>query len=583
MIRQLFTVLDEEGRTELRWLLVRLTLGAVLNAALCCMLVPLLTAAFTRDWDTSWFWLGAIVIIAVAHHLVVVTNHRRSGELAAQVLAQLHGRIGSTVESMRLGAVEPGSSATIMRLVTKTALDIANAPAHLLSPVINAIVVPVVVTVYMLTVSWQMGMVLTIGVPFVLLGYRAYLRSIEKFESQWDEGTLVCSTAVLEFTTQQSVIRAFGAIPYRPLTDALDEQDSRARRLVLSSYSATVPLYLAISAVLAGVLAVAAHLASQRDISAAVLVALTVLTVRFIEPLTAVADIAGGIRLAAVGFRRCQDLFAIARAVEPAEPVYPNTYSIDVDDVHFSYRPDAPVIDGVSFRADEGSLTAIVGPSGSGKSTLLKLIARFDDVASGSISIGGEDVRRIGTAGVLDRVSIVFQNPYLFSGTIEENIRLAKPDATEAELAAAASRSRVDEIVDRLPDGWQTLVGEGGSHLSGGERQRVAIARALLKDSPIVLLDEVTSSLDPQNELHVQQAVSELSRERTVIVVAHRLQTVQAADRIVVLDSGRVVAQGTHTELVLEDGIYRTFVDSRALAGEWTLTELSASHTGVMQ
>ncbi|MFI6180451.1 ABC transporter ATP-binding protein [Nonomuraea sp. NPDC051191] len=217
---------------------------------------------------------------------------------------------------------------------------------------------------------------------------------------------------------------------------------------------------------------------------------------------------------------------------------------------------------------EEGQRLAVVGPSGAGKSTLLQLLARFYDVDAGAVRVGGVDVRQISTETLMARIAIVFHEVYLFDGTIEENVRLGRPDAGVAEMRAAATAARLDEVIERLPGGWAANVGEGGALLSGGERQRVSIARALLKNAPIVLLDEVTSALDPVNEAAVHEGVQRLMAGRTVVMVAHRMRTVRRADRIVFLDGGRIVEEGSHDELLDRGGRY---------AGFWNISMASAA------
>ena len=224
-------------------------------------------------------------------------------------------------------------------------------------------------------------------------------------------------------------------------------------------------------------------------------------------------------------------------------------------------------------------MTAVVGPSGAGKTTILRLIARFWDASTGTVRIGGVDVRDLSTEVLMRQISVVFQDVYLFDGTIEENIRLGRPDATDAEVRAAASLARVDEIAERLPEGWDARVGEAGARLSGGERQRVSIARAILKDSPIVLLDEATAALDPINKRAVQQALQALTHNKTLVVVAHRLQTVQAADQILVLDEGRIVERGSHAELLGLEGRYAAFWRERVRAAGWRVTAQQSQAT----
>ena len=226
----------------------------------------------------------------------------------------------------------------------------------------------------------------------------------------------------------------------------------------------------------------------------------------------------------------------------------------------------------LSFTAEPGSLTAIVGPSGSGKTTVFKLLARFWDVDSGTVRVGGGDVRKQRTEQLMAQLSMVFQDVYLFDGTLMENIRVGREDATDEQVLRAASLAGADEIAARLPEGWQTRVGEGGGRLSGGERQRVSIARALLKDAPILLFDEATSALDPENEASVQQSIRRLRQRSTVLVIAHKLDTVRDADQIVVLDEHGALAQiGTHEELVAVPGVYRTFWQARVNAAGWKL------------
>lgn len=250
----------------------------------------------------------------------------------------------------------------------------------------------------------------------------------------------------------------------------------------------------------------------------------------------------------------------------------PQGYDVVFDDVGFSYADGEGVLDSVSFKAREGQVTALVGASGSGKSTAVKLASRFWDVSSGAIFVGGVDVSTVDPETLLSAFSEVFQDVVLFDGTVRENIRLGKKDATNEEVLAAARAARCDEFVERLPNGYDTMIGENGSRLSGGERQRISIARALLKDAPIVLLDEATASLDVENETHVQAALSELLQGKTVLVIAHRMRTVDNADKIVVLEGGCVVEQGSPAELrEKSEGKYRRMLELQCESEAWVL------------
>ena len=230
-----------------------------------------------------------------------------------------------------------------------------------------------------------------------------------------------------------------------------------------------------------------------------------------------------------------------------------------------------PVLRNISFSIPQGSTTAIVGPSGSGKTTICNLIARFYDVDSGEVTVGGEDVRNMTCDSLLRNISMVFQKVYLFHDTIENNIRFGKPSATKEEIIEAAKKARCHDFIMALPDGYETVIGEGGSTLSGGEKQRISIARAILKNANIVILDEATASIDPENEHLIQQAISELTIGKTVIVIAHRLATIEHADQILVVDKGQVVQKGTHQQLVQQEGLYRRFITIREQAEGWSI------------
>ena len=241
------------------------------------------------------------------------------------------------------------------------------------------------------------------------------------------------------------------------------------------------------------------------------------------------------------------------------------------DKVNFGYDKRNFVLKDLSFTIPQGSRTAIVGPSGSGKTTIINLISRFYDVDSGEIRLGDEDIRDYKVESLLKNLSLVFQDVYLFRDTIENNIRFANPDASHEEVVEAAKKARCHNFIMELPDGYNTMVGEGGSSLSGGEKQRVSIARALLKNAPIILLDEATSSVDPENEYEILAAIEELSKGHTVISIAHRLSTVKKADQILVIDGGTLVQAGNHSDLICKEGIYSSFIQARERAANWTL------------
>lgn len=246
-------------------------------------------------------------------------------------------------------------------------------------------------------------------------------------------------------------------------------------------------------------------------------------------------------------------------------------YDIQFEQVRFGYEAKRPILKDVSFRIPEKTSTAIVGPSGSGKTTICSLLARFYDPQSGSISVGGHRLQEFTCDSLLSNISMVFQSVYLFHDTIRANICFGKPDATEAEMIAAAKKACCHDFIQALPNGYDTIIGEGGGTLSGGEKQRISIARAILKNAPIIILDEATASIDPENEHLIQAAISELTRGKTIITIAHRLATIQHADQILVVDDGRIAEAGTHAELMQKNGLYRRFTEIREKAEGWQI------------
>lgn len=248
----------------------------------------------------------------------------------------------------------------------------------------------------------------------------------------------------------------------------------------------------------------------------------------------------------------------------------PENFAIDVENVSFSYE-EKTIIDNLSVHIPEKTTTAIVGPSGGGKTTLCHLIARFWDVDKGEVKLGGKNVKEYSMDALMKNFSFVFQNVYLFQDTIANNIRFGQPDASMELVIAAAKKACCHDFIMQLPNGYETVIGEGGASLSGGENQRISIARAIMKDAPIIILDEATANVDPENEKDLVEAIEALTKEKTILMIAHRLKTVRNADQILVVDKGQIVQQGTHDKLMKEDGIYKRFVKAREVAGSWKL------------
>ncbi len=276
------------------------------------------------------------------------------------------------------------------------------------------------------------------------------------------------------------------------------------------------------------------------------------------------------LRIVDLSVDRISEIFQTPVMDTDGTDIKPKNYDIKATDVTFSYD-DRKIIDDVSFNIPEKTTTAIVGPSGGGKTTICNLISRFWDVNGGTIGIGGRDVRDYTLDSLLCNISMVFQNVYLFNDTIENNIKFGMPDATHEQVVQAAKKACCHQFIETLPEGYNTIIGESGATISGGEKQRISIARAILKDAPIIILDEATANVDPENEKHLQDAISELTRDKTIIMIAHRLKTVRNADQILVLSDGRIIQRGSHDKLMKEMGLYANFVNIKNKLIGWKL------------
>ncbi|MFD7075622.1 ABC transporter ATP-binding protein [Nocardioides sp. NPDC059952] len=573
IVRLLAALVDLPHRRQLaRVVAMFVTTGVLQGLAFACV-VPVLDAALRQDWDAATTWLGVLAGLFVAHHVALTVGNLDGYDLACDLLDITLARLGDHTVRLPLGWYDRDRTGQLSRMASKGATDIASVPGHLLRPLIAAVVSPITVVVAMAFLEWRLALALLVGVVAVLATTRLLATIVGRGEGAYDAAMAEGSARVVEFALNQPALRVFGRTVHgnELVETALTEQKRASRRLLVTGFGGLGIQLLSIQALLTLVIALTVHLSLGGTLSPATAIGLLVLTVRFVESLIDYGELSSALRIAEGSLRRVLDVLALSPLPEPATPGEPADSGIELRGVGFGYDGSTRVLDDVSLTAPPRSLTAVVGPSGSGKSTLLRLVARFHDVTDGSVMLGGVDVRDLGTEALMRRVSIVFQDVYLFEGTLRENVMMSRPDATDDELREAARLARVDDIVSRLPRGWETRIGEAGSTLSGGEKQRVSIARALLKDAPVVLLDEATAALDAENEAAVQEALTALSADRTVIVIAHRLQTVVAADQIVVLDGGRIVERGSHSELLAHGGRYLDFWRERTQAEGWRL------------
>ncbi|WP_063056539.1 ABC transporter ATP-binding protein [Nocardia salmonicida] len=560
MIRMLLRVLGPEYAGPVRRTVALMTVTAVAEGLSYALLVPVLRSLFGDDPAGARPWLIALGIAVAVYATLRYRSDLSGFRVGTTLLRGVYYRLGDHLARLPIGWYTAGRVGEVSVLASRGVLQALSVLAHLMAPLISAAVTPLTIIVVIFAFNWQMGAAAAVAVPIVAAIQVWSGRAMAADDAQRHERDHDAAQRVIEYLQAQPVLRAGGRTAQRfdLLDDSLQEVARTSRRRAFTALPGILGLSLAVQTVFTGLLALGTYLALDGNIGAAEVLATLVLAARCADPLLSLADIGGQLRSARSELVRLEALLRTETLPEPATPLEPKAHDLSFDAVTFRHG-GRTVLDDVSLTVPRGQRLAVVGPSGAGKTTLLQLIARFYDVDAGTVRIGGVDVRSIGTDTLMAQFAIVFQDVYLFDGTIEDNIRLGRPDATDEEVRTAAGAARLDEVIDRLPGGWATNVGEGGTALSGGERQRVSIARALLKNAPIVLLDEVTSALDPLNEAVVHEGIERLMAGRTVVMVAHRLRTVRRADRIVFLDNAHIAEDGTHDELLHRAGRYADF------------------------
>ena len=524
-------------------------------------------------------WIVVLAVCALLSFILEYVLAMRSYVVAFDFLTNMHRAIGDKIASLPLGAFRADTAGKTSRLVSRELMMLGEIFAHMYSPLIAAIVTSLTMLIGITIFSPVLGVVCLAAVPIVAGGVWVARRCLLSGSALKEPPAQELSHRIVEYATKQGALRACGrSASFEPLQRAEELYGAAARRSLIRETLGQITNGMAAQLVVVSLICAIGLLAVGGSVSPVEAVVAIGLLLRFTQILVDIGALASAFETRRPVLDLAHEILSapelpVASEEEQSEDATALSASVALEDVVFSYEADQPVLRGVSFRVEPGTMTAIVGPSGCGKTTIARLIARFYDVDSGVVSVGGRDVRRWDPAELMAQLSLVFQDVYLFDDTLEANVRVGRPDASAAEVEEAARLSGVDEIVARLPLGWDTPVGEGGRALSGGERQRVSIARALLKDSPIVLFDEATSALDPENEHRVTAAMDKLRRNATLIVIAHKLDTITAADQIVVLDeNGRVVQIGTHAQLfAATEGQYRGFWEARSRAAGWRL------------
>ena len=448
--------------------------------------------------------------------------------------------------------------------------------AHGIPETVMAVALPMAMLIALFIINWQLALLAVLPIPFIILAGRFVFPHIRKSWRVVRESVAGVTATVTEGIAGYAVIKAFGREPEQLRTVERNWQryrDDIQKAQFLSLVPAgMIELLAGLGLIL--VVAVGGDLTLRGAVPVADLFVFVVYLGLIYQPVIQLAAISENIQKAMASTERVFELLNVQTDLidkpNAAAPESPE-WSVEFDNVDFRYEPEEPVLEGVSFRAAPDELIALVGPTGVGKTTCAHLVPRFYDVNNGAVRVAGSDVRDLPLVWLRSNISLVLQDVFLFAGTIRDNIAFGRPDATEEEILEAARAANVDEFAERLPNGYDSRIGERGVRLSGGQQQRISIARAVLKDAPILILDEATSSVDAETEALIQEALDRLTVRRTTLVIAHRLATVRRADRIIVLRDGQVVAAGSHDELVAEGGWYADMVRRQQLSARWRL------------
>ncbi len=550
-------------------------ISSVMQGLAFASIFPLVTAVLTKplDMNAVWLWIGVFAALSILDWIFRWRAHDFGySEKMPNITHDLRVKLGTQLRKMPLQTLYKSRTGSMATVVAGNVDEVIIPMGSIAEMFVRSIVVPVVVVLATFFISWKLAIAMLLIFPMAIPLYRLRREFVGKFVRDLSAAHANTSAEIVEYAQGLPVLRAANATGSKAerLQAALKQLQDLQVKSQMSSILPNFALWTLIEGGIVVVLAVGVYLILGQTLSIAALAALLVMSVRLSESIAILTNVTEAIDLMEAGFEKIEEMFSIEPLAQKLPVEQPQHFDIVFNDLTFSYEQgERPELKNINITLPERSMTALVGPSGSGKTTLTRMIMRYADAQTGSVSIGGVDVRSISQDELMQQISVVFQDVYLFDDTIIANIRMGKPDATDAEVETAARAANCHEFISRLPDGYQTTVGDIGGTLSGGERQRISIARAILKDAPIVMLDEPTAALDTESEVAVQKAIDTLVENRTIIVIAHRLSTIVGADQILVMDEGELVQIGKHEELITQDGRYRAMWQAQQEVKNW--------------
>ena len=524
-------------------------------------------------WLWSYIALGAFFAFGVLTFASLMLSHIA----AFNILYEIRMQLVQKMVRLPLGFFSRRASGELKKIMSDDVERIELFIAHHIPDIVTALLFPLILVSYMFAVDWRLAIVVlaVLAVAFYVMGRMYTGKKIREVSGRYVETLGRMNASIVEYIRGIQVVKTFteSTNAYRKLNDDIKEYRKFANEVNVQYQPTYVGFLTILSSALLFIIPVAVWLLVRSASYTAfvpVILMFLLFGVTIFFPVLKLLWIGGFLNQNNMGIQKIDDILYMDEIEEPAVPRQPRDASVEFRDVSFAYD-STPVLKAVSFIAHPGTVTALVGPSGAGKSTVAMLAARFWDIQEGEILVGGVPVKEISIPVLMDNVAFVFQDNTLFFDTIEENIRMGNQEATFEEVTRAAEAAQCHTFIEALPDGYQTLVGEGGTYLSGGKAQRIALARAILKDAPIILLDEATAFADPENEGKILDAFSHLTKGKTVLVIAHRLGTVTNADRILYMDKGVIAEAGTHEELLALGARYAQMWKTYNRTKEWTI------------
>ena len=518
--------------------------------------------------------LAAVVMVQMLVHYLSDSLQSAAGYL---MFADKRIELGGHLRKLTMGYFTSGNIGKISSVLSTDMVFIEEVAMSTLGNMMSYLLSSLVLLAFMFYLNWQLGLIAAIVTILAWLVSKGMNKVSLREAAGRQEQSERLTDAVLSFVEGIGVIKSYNLLGEK--SEELSGNFKRSRNTSLDFERKMTPWTMGLNILygigIAAIFGLSIVLEQSGALSLAYVLGVLLFVFDLFGPLKALYGEASRLTVMNAALDRIEAVLDepelpdngkqhIPAQAQPGQP------EVQFNDVTFAYQ-DKEVLHHISFAMKKNSMTALVGPSGGGKSTIANLLARLWDVKSGNVMIGGVDIRNVPLSELMDQISMVFQRVYLFQDTIYNNISMGKPDATEEEVYEAARKARCYDFIMDLPDGFQTVVGEGGATLSGGEKQRISIARCILKDAPIVILDEATASVDTDNESYIQEAISELVKGKTLLVIAHRLNTIQNADQILVIDNGQIAQQGNHEELLKQPGIYQDFVNIRKSAAGWSL------------